>query len=84
MQVECRYRIGHLIWHRDFCEGHAAPIIAKSKALGIDVFWWQEADGHVTACFPRDGHVELHYSEATQRLNRNHESPAVRDGGNQR
>jgi len=37
--VECRDRIGHPIWRKDFCGDHAQPLIAKAKALGIDVFW---------------------------------------------
>ena len=31
--IECRDSIGHPIWHRDFCQPHADPIIAKAKAL---------------------------------------------------
>ena len=36
--VECRDRIGHPIWRRDFCAVHARSLIARAKALGIEVW----------------------------------------------
>jgi hypothetical protein len=37
--VECRDKIGHPIWRRDFCEEHAKFIIEQAGARGIDAFW---------------------------------------------
>ena len=37
--LECRDRIGHPIWSKDFCGEHARPIIERAKARGIEVFW---------------------------------------------
>ena len=30
---------GHPIWRRDFCDERAKPLIAKARALGIEVYW---------------------------------------------
>jgi hypothetical protein len=37
--VECRDKIGHPIWRRDFCEGNARPIIERARARGVETFW---------------------------------------------
>jgi hypothetical protein len=37
--VECRDRIGHPIWRRDFCQEHATPLISRARGLGIGLFW---------------------------------------------
>jgi len=36
--VECRDRIGHPIWRKDFCDGHARPPIARARGCGIEVY----------------------------------------------
>jgi len=40
--VECRDRIGHPIWRKDFCDEHARPLIARAKAIGISTYWHGE------------------------------------------
>ena len=35
--IECRDKIGHPIWRRDFCDEHAR-LIAKARAFGIEVY----------------------------------------------
>jgi len=37
--IECRDKIGHPIWRKDFCEAHAKPIIEIAQARGIEVYW---------------------------------------------
>jgi hypothetical protein len=37
--VECRDKIGHSIWRKDFCGEHARPIIERAQARGIEGFW---------------------------------------------
>jgi hypothetical protein len=36
--IECRDKIGHPIWRKDFCDEHAKPLIAKAKARGVEVY----------------------------------------------
>ncbi len=45
--VECRDRIGHPIWRKDFCDLHAKPLIAKARALGIETYWHGDSPGAV-------------------------------------
>jgi len=40
--IEGRDPIWHPIWHRELCDEHAKPLIAKAKALGIGVYWHDE------------------------------------------
>jgi hypothetical protein len=47
--LEGRDPIGHPIWHRELCDAHAKPLIARARARGIEVYWhgdpparWQE------------------------------------------
>lgn len=40
--IECRDKIGHPIWRKDFCDQHARPLIAKARALGIEGVWHGE------------------------------------------
>jgi hypothetical protein len=37
IQIECRDKIGHPFWNRDFCESHAKPIIEKAERFKIPV-----------------------------------------------
>ena len=37
--VECRDRIGHPIWHRELCDDHARPLIARARGRGIETYW---------------------------------------------
>jgi hypothetical protein len=41
--VECRDRIGHPIWRKDFCDEYARPLIASAKARGIEVYWHSQS-----------------------------------------
>jgi hypothetical protein len=40
--LEGRDRIGHPIWHRELCDEHARPIIARARGLGIETYWHGE------------------------------------------
>jgi hypothetical protein len=37
--IKGRDRIGHPIWHRELCDAHAKPIIARARGLGITLNW---------------------------------------------
>jgi hypothetical protein len=37
--IEGRDRIGHPIWHRELCDEHAKPLIARARGLGIETYW---------------------------------------------
>jgi hypothetical protein len=43
--VECRDKIGHPIWRKDFCDEHANPLVARAKARGIEVHWHGDPPG---------------------------------------
>ena len=45
--VECRDKIGHPVWRKDFCDEHAKPLITKARALGIEVFWHSDSPARV-------------------------------------
>ena len=34
--VECRDKIGHPIWRKDFCDEHERRLVARARALGVD------------------------------------------------
>ena len=44
--VECRDKIGHPIWRKDFCDEHAGPLFAKARGLGIETYWHGEPPAH--------------------------------------
>jgi hypothetical protein len=37
--IEGRDPIGHPIWHRELCDEHARPIIARARGLSIETYW---------------------------------------------
>jgi hypothetical protein len=37
--IECRDKLGHPIWRKDFCAEHAKLLIERAKARGIEAFW---------------------------------------------
>jgi hypothetical protein len=36
--VECRDKIGHPIWRKDFCDEHAKPLIVRARGRGVEVY----------------------------------------------
>jgi hypothetical protein len=45
--VECRDFIGHPIWRKDLCDEHPRPIVARARALGIEVYSHDDPIGTV-------------------------------------
>jgi hypothetical protein len=37
--LEGRDRIGHPIWHRELCDAHTKPLIARAQALSVQIYW---------------------------------------------
>ena len=44
--IECRDKIGHPIWRKDFCDEHAKPLIARARDRGIETYWHGEPPAH--------------------------------------
>ena len=40
IQIECRDRIGHPFWNRDYCEAHAQSVLKKADAHRIPLSWF--------------------------------------------